>query len=79
LEILQERLADRDQRIAELLKLNAELIELSKTPPVAAKDEDEEPVEPQKPHRMLGAEMRQKFRKAAEARFRDEQINKGKA
>jgi len=81
LELAEKRLLDREQRIEELLNVNAELLDLNKQiiagPPVA--NPDEKPIEPQKPHRRLGAEIRADFRRKADIRFKEQQANKGKA
>jgi hypothetical protein len=79
LELAEERLLDREQRIEELLSVNAELLELNKqitaAPPVA--DPNEKPIEPQKAHRKLGADLRREFRERAETRWKEQQADKG--
>lgn len=65
-ELLEERLKDRDARIAELVKVNQDLVELSKQMRVAP-DEEEKP-EPPKSHRKLGADLRREFADGARER-----------
>lgn len=74
-ELLEERLKDRDDRIAELVKVNQDLVELSKMS--FAKPDEEEKPEPPKPHRRLAADIRREFSDAAWARKAESDAAKG--
>jgi hypothetical protein len=70
LELAEERLVDREQRIDDLLKVNDELIDLNRQlrSMPAQSPQDEQPIEPPKPHRKLGAQIREEFRRGANER-----------
>lgn len=70
LELAEERLLDREQRIEDLLKVNDELIDLNRqlrSLPIEP-TLDEKPIEPPKQHRKLGAQIREDFRRGANER-----------
>ena len=76
LQLAEERLADRDERITELLRINADLIALNKeiaTAPAPPPDETESP----NTRLRVVSNARRAFREAAENRFKELQAQKG--
>ncbi len=67
--VSRARFEDAQKQIEELKASNAQLLELAlaKAAPAAVADRDED-VEPQRPHRKLGAQLRTEFRAQADER-----------
>ena len=74
-ELLEERLKDRDARIAELVKVNQELVELSKQVRMMPDEEEKQP-EPPKVSRKLGSVLRKEFADEARERLRKSGVAK---